>query len=914
MAETALTFLLEELKETLKWYKDLLSGSENEFQQLNDDLNLLKAFLRDAGNKSNKDEVFKVMERQIREVVYDVEDTIDTCLTEAAAASGKNAIRRHFSPNRVNLAKYVRSLREDKVKPVLDKVRAGFAALGGVLGSATSSEQPPARPKKDQSIRRDKVVGFEDEEETLTGYLMAETKELDVISIIGMPGLGKTTLACKIFENEQICFQFPIRIWVYVSQRFNSRDVFLNILRKFTSNDMSGLSDDELASSVRACLAKEKFLLVMDDVWSPEDWKVIQNVLPKSNGLSKVMITSREENVGTHANVSRKPHMLRFFRLDESWKLLQLEVFGNEDNCPRELHVTGLKIAEQCYGVPLTVVVVGGILVDLFVKTRVPHRLRNEWENVSENVSKFIQNDKEKRITDVVELSYNRLPDYLRECFLYMAVFPEEHVIPAWMLTRLWIAEGFVRPKEGTSLEEAAEENLSDLVSRNLLMHDQINPMGEIKTCRVHDMIRGFCRLIALEQNLFQEIKKNKQGVLEPPVTELQKFHRLCFHSDLTTFFSEKPKGPRVRSFLCFYKEPVNLDARYISTIPDAFLLLRVLESISIRFHQFPAKVTKLSHLRYITLHIDALTILPEPLSQLWNLQTLVVETKSRSITMRANIWNMYRLRHLKMKAAIELDDKWDGKGGENLQTLSRLAPKSCTAKLSERACNLKELGIRGNLGNLFGIMSMENLGRLEKLKLMNDLSESEHRLVGLPHPNRFPPNLRRLTLSNTFLEWQHISVLAKIKTLEALKLKDNAFTGTSWNVAADIFENLQLLLIINADIVVWVASASNFPALRCLVLKNCEKLENIPGDLGNNLDRLDIERLRKSAVDSARSIEREKRFLGGTYGKINQESSLMDENQWNKLNDSDPKLNQLLIFFFLRRVTYEEKFKWLKK
>ncbi|KAH6803274.1 hypothetical protein C2S51_034720 [Perilla frutescens var. frutescens] len=250
MAETALTFLLDELKETLKWYKDLLSGSENEFQQLKDDLNLLKAFLRDAGNKSNKEEVFKEMERQIREVVYDVEDTIDTCLTAAAAAKGKNTIRRHLSSNKVSLAKDVKSLREDKVKPVLDKVKAGFAALGGVPGSATSSEQPPARPKKDQSIRRDKVVGFEDEEQTLTGYLMAETKELDVISIIGMPGLGKTTLAYKIFENEQICFQFPIRIWVYVSQRFNNRDVFLNILRKFTSNDMSGLSDDELASSV----------------------------------------------------------------------------------------------------------------------------------------------------------------------------------------------------------------------------------------------------------------------------------------------------------------------------------------------------------------------------------------------------------------------------------------------------------------------------------------------------------------------------------------------------------------------------------------------------------------------------------------------------------------------------------------
>lgn len=148
MAETALSFLLEELKETLKWYKDLLSGSENEFQQLNDDLKFMKAFLRDAGDRPKKEETFKEIERQIREVVYDVEDAVDKCLTAAAAAKAKSSIRRHLSSSKVSLATEVKSLREDKVKPVLEKVKAGFAALGGAGASPTGAEQPPARPKK----------------------------------------------------------------------------------------------------------------------------------------------------------------------------------------------------------------------------------------------------------------------------------------------------------------------------------------------------------------------------------------------------------------------------------------------------------------------------------------------------------------------------------------------------------------------------------------------------------------------------------------------------------------------------------------------------------------------------------------------------------------------------------------------
>ncbi|KAL1563996.1 putative late blight resistance protein R1C-3 [Salvia divinorum] len=853
MAEAALTFLLGELRDTLKWYHDLLSGSQNDFDLLNGELNLMKKFLCDASNR-REEKMFKEIEQQIRDVIYEVEDTIDKWLT---AAKGKTTIGR-FSKKKFSLANEVKSLRDDRVQPVLNLIKDNYAALASAPPPAP--DQHPSRPKKDQSIRREKVVGFKDEEATLLGYLMDEKEKLDVISIIGMPGLGKTTLAWKIFENEKICYEFPIRIWVYVSQRFNSRDVFLNILRKFTSNDMSGLSDEELAQSVRACLSKEKFLLVMDDVWRPEDWQVIQTVLPSSNKLSKVMITSRLSTVGERAKVGHftEPHNLRFFKLEESWELLQLEVFGNEEDCFSELVDIGMKIADQCHGVPLTVVVVGGILVDLFVKTRAPRLLKKLWDDVSHNVSKFAQNDEEKRISEAVELSYKTLPDHLRECFLYMAVFPEEHVIPAWMLTRLWIAEGFVLPKE-SSLEEAAEQNLSDLVSRNLLMLDHKNLMGEIKTCRVHDMIRAFCKDIAVEQKLFQEIRKNK-GVFEPQVSEVQKFHRLCFHSDLPTFFSKKPKGPHVRSFLCFYKEPVNLEDKYLTSIPDAFALLRVLESISVRFRQFPAKVTKLIHLRYVTLHIEEFSILPEPLSQLWNLQTLVVETKSRSITMKANIWKMYRLRHLKLKAAIVLDPKWVGEGGENLQTLSRLAPESFTPKVSERACNLIELGFRGKLATLFSAMSMENLALLEKLKLMNDVPSDSEPLPRLPQSNFFPPNLKRLTLSKTFLDWEHMSTLAEIQSLEVLKLKENAFTGTSWNAAASVFENLQVLVIIDADIILWVVSTDSFPCLSCLVLKNCDKLEHIPVELGKKLELMEIERIHRSAVDSAKRIEEVKR------------------------------------------------------
>ncbi|KAK6148287.1 hypothetical protein DH2020_019199 [Rehmannia glutinosa] len=509
------------------------NADQSELYELQNDVGLLlEAFLRES--TANKKAPPKVeMERQIKEVVYVIEDTIDSCLTQlSATVKGKNLLR-YLNPKRANLAKEVRSLRE-RLKPLVDKViRKDFADMQIGDKSGTSVDEPHMKLEKavvHQDLHvssQDKFVGLEDETETIIKYVMEAKDKLDVISIVGMPGLGKTTLAWKIYQNHNIQYEFPTRIWVNISLVFNRREVLLRILKEFTSQDMSSLSDHDLANKVHECLKTGKILLVMDDVWGVEDWNTLRDVLPKSNRMGKVLITSRYTNVAVYANPG----------------------FG----------------------------------------------------------------------------------------------------------------------------------------------------------IQVH------------------------------------------------------------------------------------------------QFHQFPKGVTKLIHLRYITLSGDNLRVLPEAISELWNLQTIVVNTKSRQITVKANIWRMIQLRHLKTTAAIVLDIQGEGEGGENLQTLSRLSPEYCTDYVFYRARNIKTLGIFSKLASLVYANSLQKLHRLENLKLLNDLiyeSASEYRLNGLPQPNCFPPNLKRLTLSATFLDWNHMSALVKIGTLEVLKLKDNAFTGKFWNAVGDSFHSLQFLLI----------------------------------------------------------------------------------------------------------------------
>lgn len=717
-------------------------------------------------------------------------------------------------------------------------------------------------------MREDNVVGFDKEADTLIDYLKEEMEELEVISIIGMPGLGKTTLAWKIYKDQRIQYEFPTLIWVYVSQEFNRRDVFLTILKKFTQQDMSSKTDDELAGLVRSYLEKPKFVLFMDDVWTPEAWKDIEAALPKSNKLGKVLITSRSEGVARQANRKRDPHKLRFLDSAESWELLQLEVFRNLEDCPPDLEMLGRDIASQCRGVPLAIVVIGGILVEKLLPGG-GSVMKNEWEKVSASVSAYLSNDKEKRTEHIIALSYKQLSHDLRDCFLYLGMFPEDTEIHAWKLIRLWIAEGFIQQKPDKSLEEVAEDNLKDLINRNLVIVDRTKAEGDVKTCRIHDMIREFCKTEAAiaRQNLFQEVKKSREGVLCPCVSEILKHRRLCIHTYVLDFLREKPKGPRVRSFLCFSKEAITLPLENIPSIPDAFELLRVLDVSPIKFQKFPVKLANLIHLKYIALSGDDFKALPEAVSKLWNLQTIRIDTMWRSFEIKANIWKMRQLRHLKTKAAITLSKELKGEVGENLQTLSRLSAEFCTEDLFNMIPNLMNLGIRGQLDTLLDNRCLLKLGRLQKLKLVYDvfpLVTSENPLRGLPQPERFPPKLRILELSATHLEWQHMSTLGKLGTLKVLKLKEYAFMGKFWVAGGGAFPSLEFLLISRSDLEFWSASSDHFPSLRCLVLKNLEKLFEIPFQLQKSLQILDVERICKSAIASAKKIQEEKQKMQG--------------------------------------------------
>ncbi|PHT63820.1 hypothetical protein T459_32349 [Capsicum annuum] len=502
------------------------------------------------------------------------------------------------------------------------------------------------------------------------------------------------------------------------------------------------------------------------------------------------MITTRDGRIGRYANAN--PHMLKFLTNEESFQLLENRVFGsNVRSCPEELVVHGESIAKQCSGVPLGVELISGVLRG---RTR-----QSEWKMVEDNVRELLININDpKSCLKFVEMSYGHLPEDMKACFLYCGVFPQGFEIPAWKLIGLWISEGQISSNLKGSPEDIAEYYLNDLINRNLVIVVQKRINGQVKTCRLHNMLHHFCKMVGNNGGLFQEV---------------------CEKKDQT-----EPSSEHVRSFLCFpRKQKESERLSNIQLIHKVFPLIRVLDVESLEF-SFTKCFVKLFHLRYISISVQS-NALPTFFGKFCNLQTLIINTKAPTIEIKAEIWNMLRLRHLHTNVPTKLPSLTTQKAYESsfLQTLSKVLPESGSEDVLTRACNLRKVSIQGQMADFLetdkgGFNNFQKLKCLEQLKLLNEEVSSMSKVIQLPPVFvRFLHKLKKLTLSNTRFSWSEVNSLGKLECLEVLKLKENAFSGMIWDSEIGGFSRLKVLWMKGQTLIPGTLQVVNFKVLSTL-------------------------------------------------------------------------------------------------
>ncbi|KAH0666467.1 hypothetical protein KY285_027673 [Solanum tuberosum] len=749
------------------------------------------------------------------------------------------------------------------------------------------------------------VVGLEDDLVRIIRRLKGPTLTREIIPILGMGGIGKTTLARKAFDDFETRHRFDIHIWVTVSQEYWIRGMLLEILRctsdvttdeksndglrdtisiKYrirgmlleilrctsdvttdeksndglrdtisieyriesmlldnlchTSDETKKVSNDQLMDMIYKKLKGRRYLVVMDDIWSSEVWDLMTRIFPDDNNGSRIILTSRQEEVANHADPDSNPHEINLLNSDNSWKLLREKVFGVEQACPPELQYIGVEIAQRCQGLPLALLVVAGYLSKI-------SRTRVSWEHFAISVSNVVTNESDVCL-GMLALSYNYLPDHLRPCFLYMGVFPEDSNVNIVRLINLWISEGFL------SDELEGRDYFEDLVSRNLVMVRNRSFSGEAKTCGVHDLIGDL---------ILKEAKKEKfLQVTKPSEEKLRHARRYSFHSHDQAAFWKLSNIIRTLHFFEGFKKLSKQVPLLVS-----FKLLRVLAILKVTFQRFPLEITKLVQLRY--LQFTCYDHIHWSVSELYNLQTFILGYEVAGLlppTIPVEIWQMRNLRHLHIgdffSFPIPISNKL-----QNLQELSCLALTSCTSELFSAIPNLKKLEIVGNY-----LMEMKR-ERLNSLSCLKELEILKYRDDGIkpsriPSMYALPKSLKRLTLRFTSLPWEDMANIVKLPNLEVLKIKDNGFLGDVWKLNdEEIFNQLKFLLISWTGLKHWEASSVNFPKLQRLFLKRCMNLEEIPQDFGEicTLESIELHDCSISAAKSGKDIQEEQESMG---------------------------------------------------
>ncbi|KAH0672019.1 hypothetical protein KY284_023106 [Solanum tuberosum] len=780
-----LNCFLGKLDELLHSKLELITELKHQIGSVKEELIHLRSFLSHfSENNGEHDDVYGLV-TSVTEMAYKSEYVIDSCLSISYPLWYKVHWISEVVENIKLLNKDVSEIFGRKhIEVTLHKVaKTSTYLIEPSLLANTLTENK-------------EMVLFQDVMEKIKKQLLGGSSQLDVISIVGMPGLGKTTLAEQIYNDPIVAGYFDVHGKCHVTQSYSWRELLLTLLNDVEPSDHMKKADDQLAKELRQVLLTKRFLILIDDVWDTKAWDYLHMCFQGIKNGSRIILTTRLSEVAQYAKCESNPHDLPLLRDDESWKLLQKKVFHG-DNCPSELGDVGFRIAKSCGGLPLFIVLVAGVLKEKNNKA-------NLWKEVEQSLDALNIGSLEESMS-IIGFSYMNLPHHLKPCFLYFGGFLRGKSIHVSKLTRLWLAEGFVLENKEKGLEDVAQDFLKNLISRNLVMDMEKRINGKLKTCRVHDLLHKFCLEKAKQENFLLWIYRDDDADARIYPDKPEEY-RLSIHSCRDEFAEWRPHCSSIRSLLfnATSDDQYTTMARDISFILNSFKLVK-----------------------YFAARTGADSI-PSSIAKLWNLETLILKG------MRGQLANLQTFSTPYVSY------------GEDAEIILIKMPN-----LTKLKCIV---GCSGKWrGECVLIPRLDFLSRLESLNLFSNNCPVEC-LRGF----NFPSELRELTLSNFCLPWSEISIVGTLCNLEVLKLLNKAFEGIQWNVNDTEFPELRYLKLDSLNFAQWSISEDSFPSLERLVLTNCKRLEKIPSHFEDvvSLKSIEVNWCSWSVANSAEEIQ----------------------------------------------------------
>ncbi|KAH6813032.1 hypothetical protein C2S51_022050 [Perilla frutescens var. frutescens] len=839
MAEAVVSIALETVRDLLLEEGRFLLGVGDEVKALQTQLKEMKCLLQDADRRQHESKIVRNCITQIRNLTYRAEDVI---LQNAVRMSSDGAGREREHGLKRLIARFSRALSLSccslhqlgsevlNIKTELARITETMQTYGirRIIEGGETSASTWARKSFPSFEIGDCFVGKEEDLKQLVSLVADDEQQLHrVVSVWGMGGIGKTTIAKKVYNQmKEAKNLFDSFAWVCISQQCQTRSVLEDVLKqlKGVQGVPSSLSDTQLIEELCEVQRAKRCFVVVDDLWQISHWDGLKHAFLVRDLKSKILVTTRNQKVAEIGFAVT----LGLLNLDDAWELLKMKAF--------------------------------------------PHGNIPAGEG---------DDEKENQIHGVLNMSYEDLPYYLKPCFLYLGILKEDETIHAKDLYKRWIAQGMVSNEnirgEEETLIDVAEFYLSELASRSMIQVEvnDAMPSPKYRTCKLHDVVRELCLSMGKNEEFGVEVfeyRDGKFGSLLPEASRCPTTRHLAIHfqgevqleggGDLTIMTNFKECLRSVQIVKAFGK--TQFPPQCMISF-EKFKMLReiAIEGFTFEGRKLPRGITNLVHLRFLALRRCELDKLPSSITNLAYLDTLDLYG---SVNLRVpNVFSdkTFRLKHLILpQYAIETIGDYrlrlDQGGLDELESLEWFDSRVHELKSCTRMKNLRRFmgdihdnesfvaianAIAANWNKLqFCLVSIQEGCQLtsgEGLRMLKELFTTHNNLYHLRICVRVGKLLEEsmsdilissklviLFLHKCEIEDDPMGILGKLPCLSELNFCIRSYVGEKMTCPASSFSHLKKLDFEGLPkLREWRVEQGSMPLLSQLKISNCPNL-----------------------------------------------------------------------------------------